>query len=1225
MNKIIQGFEQLQSLNKEFGMDKESTEKILEELHHFRAMIPIFGRIGSEKNTLMNALIRGTKTSPEKNGIFVPTFPVEIYYSQEAFAELLGNETKKVNAYDFLNGKENTSDIESAKLSLCLPLLKKIPDISLIDIPEYSPDFGIVQKSIKDIISKSLASVLVFSTDNITLGTGEINLLKLFKLSDISLFILIVKTGSLPEDVITGKVDTLKASLDQYIQGMDVTFCTPENSQDQFSSLIDFLFKIQNNIKTLGQKKYSSILINQLELLQIYIKTRISTRSLSLLALDNRDVDISAKIDELIHSLKTEEPEEEPLPEELEEIKADVKKIIHPDESTFVQMLLNYQDISEKTKSAMRVDLSGLNNIINFDIPALLKKSGPENASALLSDFKAEFSKFKDFILYDELIGKNIVGFGGSTGSGKTSFLNSIMYSDILPINKEPFKSLATYILRGEKFKVQGVNIFDAKIDMEETLKSDRVIPEEETAELRRILNNIFFFTPNQDYEHIAFLDLPGYDREDINHLSNGTDKRQLNSSDFIIWFLRAEDDNISEEDIQYLGTLRKDIRKMFIVMGAKSRPYKDLMDLIAKIKETLDIHDITRVGVYAYDIDKPESYHSREIWRQLNRWNDVKYEDLGFARRFKVLFVRCREFYEMEINRENKRLNGLNKALTLSENNYVRDYLQTMSQDMEIKKNEMIRINDAMKELQNQFFKQIKIVSDFVGIAMPEPSEIDLIRDNIQNPMEILQECRKKYSIMRRNNYDNLLLELLADVKPVLNYCRGGSEYKSDLSNTLELNCNVNINKIKFNDVYLESEEYKKMTGSPEASNVREEEAMKNQLNSADNMRVYFKRLIGRKYPIPEHPLSLKDDYTKELYLKMLCVIMLYDNEPTEAQTMFVQRLISGVAVKEYVSDYIKKAMLADVDFAGEFVRLMNGNKLSHSFIVDSLILVSIEGPAKKKQLEFISELCEMLSIKKHVMEYLASLSVTILEQDSGKYQLTLEKLPSEVDNSMFFGYIKSFFTGCLVNTQDEIYYYSKEKKAFPFTQQNMTIYGVTKIRLENIIIDLTELSPYFESFETLELINCDFIGGKRSIRLGDGSSVTLRQCTFKGFRGFKVPLFVFGAMLKEIKIDRCDFDDCSADANWMEGLGSIFSFNGRLNNFQVQNSLFTKCVLKNVRNFHDSGAIGYIRADAVTMLNNTFTACRCDAGRLFYISSGKIQEENNRIIGCIPKLSYY
>lgn len=111
----------------------------------------------------------------------------------------------------------------------------------------------------------------------------------------------------------------------------------------------------------------------------------------------------------------------------------------------------------------LKVDLSKIGEIINKKIPDTLKKNAPEDFYELYTDFKSEYEKFRDFILYDKLIGKNIIALGGGFSSGKSSFLNALMGKMVLPADIDPSTSVPTYIVSGEKHNVMGINVFDTR------------------------------------------------------------------------------------------------------------------------------------------------------------------------------------------------------------------------------------------------------------------------------------------------------------------------------------------------------------------------------------------------------------------------------------------------------------------------------------------------------------------------------------------------------------------------------------------------------------------------------------------------------------------------------------------------------------------------------------------------------------------------------------------
>ena len=80
------------------------------------------------------------------------------------------------------------------------------------------------------------------------------------------------------------------------------------------------------------------------------------------------------------------------------------------DEEVYEKLMANFtllcNIIRQNNGNQLKVDLSKIEEIINKKIPDTLKKNAPEDFYELYTDFKSEYEKFRDFILYDKLIGK---------------------------------------------------------------------------------------------------------------------------------------------------------------------------------------------------------------------------------------------------------------------------------------------------------------------------------------------------------------------------------------------------------------------------------------------------------------------------------------------------------------------------------------------------------------------------------------------------------------------------------------------------------------------------------------------------------------------------------------------------------------------------------------------------------------------------------------------------
>lgn len=491
----------------------------------------------------------------------------------------------------------------------------------------------------------------------------------------------------------------------------------------------------------------------------------------------------------------------------------------------------------DKSGNSLKVDLSKIEKIINEKIPDTLKEKAPEDFYEFYTDFKAEYERFRDFILYDKLIGKNIVALGGGFSSGKSSFLNALMGKSVLPADIDPSTSVPTFIVKGPKHDVTGINIFDTKVqlqprDIKKIAHGFGEVEDEDDAlvtsavTLGHVLESLFFSTPLQQYEHIAFLDTPGYSKPDSVKYSARTDAQiargQLNSSNYILWFIQADAGTITEEDIKFIKSLRQDIPIVIIVNKADKKSLADLQAIMAKVKSSLDLKGVRYLDVFAFT-SKPEQIgdealqnflkdEQEKICRQLETWNRQVYES-NFARNFKKLFVRCKDFYDAEIDEESRKLTRLNTSITrLAAEDIdaaILGPLQLMVKEAQKNVNALKDISRRLKDLQNEFFTEIKFIADVVHIDMPEPSEIDLLQDKVQDPLKLIEGYKKEKGIKTDPSLVAMLQETFEGIKPIFNKTAGGSEYRDELVGILRKVCAVEPEEIHINDVYQNTEDY--------------------------------------------------------------------------------------------------------------------------------------------------------------------------------------------------------------------------------------------------------------------------------------------------------------------------------------------------------------------------------------------------------------------------------
>lgn len=479
------------------------------------------------------------------------------------------------------------------------------------------------------------------------------------------------------------------------------------------------------------------------------------------------------------------------------------------DENEIQRIIWNY----EQLRNIVRLDstdgkgtkkkLEYVEKIIKKELPELVKKVAPPNIYELMEDFNAEYEKFKDFIIYESLIGKNIIGLGGGFSSGKSSFLNSLMGAgEILPENINPSTSVPAYLVHGKENVVKAINIFDACITLDlaainEISHGFGAVGEgdeqsTDAVQLGHVLKNLFLETDLQTYENLVFLDTPGYSKPDSAEYSAKTDehiaRQQLNTVDMILWFLPVnEAGSFTDSDITFIKSLDQSIPITVICSKAKRRTEQQRKEIEAKIREQILVENLNVKNVFFFDIEDPEGLDSQKIYEMFTEWNTLAYEEEVFARHFKRLFWECREYYKKKSEEASAEVRNLKNALLLlDDEGETSVYIERVKANCEKEKAMMQEAEKQMLKLQTDFFKEIKVVADSVGIYMPEPKDIEVLTDKITDPLTILQAYNREHKKTVSKEIKEQILDVFRGITPVFECEPGGSKYKQIVKETL-------------------------------------------------------------------------------------------------------------------------------------------------------------------------------------------------------------------------------------------------------------------------------------------------------------------------------------------------------------------------------------------------------------------------------------------------------
>lgn len=455
----------------------------------------------------------------------------------------------------------------------------------------------------------------------------------------------------------------------------------------------------------------------------------------------------------------------------------------------------------------LNIDLIEIEKIINESLPDILFESTPLNFYDLYFSFKYEFNKFKDFIMYDKLRDKKIIAIGGSSNSKKSSFLNFLLENQTFSLKSNPENLTSTYIINGEDIEIHGLDTSYSKVKINlSNLKSfSKLYGENEenvlsSLGLQDVFKSVLISTPIQVYKNIAFLNTSLNKSYNVYYHKKFYEKvamARLNSSNYVIWFVQSSSIDVVDEDINFINKLRKETPKLIILNNDDDCTKEEINKIINKIKNMLNFKGIEYLDVLSYSNKMPDEFDNSKIKEYIVNWNDEIYES-KFTYNFKLLFVKCMEYYKCVIENESKRLNKLNNLLSLSDNVNIKEYLFLLSKESEKNINDLKRRILNLRKIEDEFFMRIGNVADNFDIIMPE---IDMIEDKVIDPLKVVKEYMKNHVAKSDPAINIMISDTLKDVNPVMNKELGGFEYKTELFNMTRKILVLKKDEVRFNE----------------------------------------------------------------------------------------------------------------------------------------------------------------------------------------------------------------------------------------------------------------------------------------------------------------------------------------------------------------------------------------------------------------------------------------
>lgn len=300
---------------------------------------------------------------------------------------------------------------------------------------------------------------------------------------------------------------------------------------------------------------------------------------------------------------------------------------------------------------------------------------------------------------------KSVIGIGGQFSAGKSKFINSIFNIDILPEDQVPTTSIATYIMKGDVLNVQANTKFDRNVEL--SMDAVKALSHEFYKKYQlgfsQFINNLVITIPSFPYDCIAFLDTPGYSKNDNAVKKSISDEQkayeQLKTVDFLIWLIDVENGVIKQRDIEFIEALNIKNPILIVFNKADKKPLDEVKSIVDHTQEQLKQHQIPIYEVIAYSAQEQKEYFETDY---LNTFLEE---------------VNARSRKQMSIQSE------------------ISQVMKQLKQLIEMKRNRLIeernKIGDIIFRSQNVF--EIRTLTELYSVILLDIKEIEYCARNLQ------------------------------------------------------------------------------------------------------------------------------------------------------------------------------------------------------------------------------------------------------------------------------------------------------------------------------------------------------------------------------------------------------------------------------------------------------------------------------------------------------------
>lgn len=360
MERMPRIIEELKKINACYGLSNEKLEAGLSELADAKVCTPMIGKFSSGKSAVLNTLL-GHSWKILKEDILPETaVPAEIIYEEfemDCPVTIIchNGDTESCTLEEYRERSLEAGKVRSVRLHLNNHFMAAIKDVMLVDMPGFESGLDIHNQAIDNYLPESLAYMVAFPADDMTVRSSIGNILKELCLHDMPVCVVITKCDKVDKETLEANFKNLRKSLKRFIGDRDFDPCFTSSLEGEVKELKSFLLKIQEDSQEILQRKFKKPVEEALLITEQYLNALIRNGSLSESELAEKEEELQHQMEKLNKSvLSASNDFDKQLKACIDGIKADVFTALRSEESTFVAMTLNNQSINERVNIIVR-------------------------------------------------------------------------------------------------------------------------------------------------------------------------------------------------------------------------------------------------------------------------------------------------------------------------------------------------------------------------------------------------------------------------------------------------------------------------------------------------------------------------------------------------------------------------------------------------------------------------------------------------------------------------------------------------------------------------------------------------------------------------------------------------------------------------------------------------------------------------------------------------------